>query len=61
MPSRQGQSGQIILEYILLLFISVTIATYMTKKLISRDGENPGLITGAWAQMNQAIGQDIID
>jgi len=56
-----NQRGQIVVEYILLLFITVTIATILTKKLINRNPDNPGIITGAWVQMNSAIGNDIID
>lgn len=58
---RRRQSGQIILEYILLLFISVTFATLLTKALVSRNKENAGVVTKTWGAMNQAIGDDIIE
>jgi hypothetical protein len=59
--SLNNQSGQIILEYILLLFISVSIATFLTRQLINRNPDKPGIITGAWSAMNQAIGSDIVE
>ncbi|MCC6138594.1 MAG: hypothetical protein IT287_08170 [Bdellovibrionaceae bacterium] len=58
---RSSQRGQIVFEFVLLLVISITIATMVSKKMISRDPENPGFLTGAWAKMSQAIGADIID
>lgn len=73
-PCRRGQvlplvsqkklrkdSGQIVLEYILLLVISVGVATYMTKRLVGRDPEDPGSITSTWNLINTTIGADIID
>jgi hypothetical protein len=67
-PSRQAvhkklkaNSGQVILEYILLLMIGVGVATFLTKQLVSRDPDAPGVITGTWSQINAAIGADIID
>lgn len=54
-------SGQIILEYILLLVISVSVATYLTKKLVGKDPEDAGIVTSAWSQINSAIGADIIE
>lgn len=58
---RSSQRGQIVFEFILLLVISVSIATMISKKMVSRDPENPGILTGAWSKMTQAIGADIID
>ena len=57
----RNQRGQIVVEYILLLVIMVGVATLLTKKLINRSPDNPGVITGTWARMNSAIGNDIID
>lgn len=66
LPQRSPQklrkdSGQIVLEYILLLVISVGVATYMTKRLVGRDPEDPGSITSTWNLINTTIGADIID
>lgn len=57
----RADAGQVVLEYILLLVISVGIATYMTKRLVGRNPDDPGLITSAWSSINTAIGADIID
>lgn len=54
-------AGQVVLEYILLLVISVGAATYMTKRLVGRSPDSPGVITSAWSNINAAIGADIID
>lgn len=59
--NKKHQSGQIVLEYILLLFISVGAATLLTKKLVSRNAESGGVITTAWAKTIDAIGADLTD
>lgn len=56
-----SQRGQIVFEFILLMVISITIATMVSKKMVSRDPGDPGFLTGAWARMSQAIGSDIVD
>lgn len=60
-PRLRSDSGQIVLEYILLLVISVAAATYMTKRLVGRNPDDPGVITTAWSQINSTIGSDIIE
>lgn len=57
----RNDSGQIMLEYILLLTISVSVAIYLNKQLVSKDPDNAGVITSAWSQINSAIGADIAD
>ncbi len=57
----RGDSGQIVLEYILLLVISVSVATYLTKKLVGKDPEDAGIVTSTWSEINSAIGADIIE
>ena len=54
-------SGQIVLEYILLLTISVGIAIYLTKALVGKDPEDAGIVTSTWSQINSAIGADIVE
>lgn len=58
---RKLQNGQIVFEYVLLLVISVAAATLLTKLLVSRNADNGGVITNAWAKNIDAIGADIID
>lgn len=56
-------SGQIIVEYILLLLIAVTSAMIMTKALIGRRGssEESGAIIKSWNSIIQTIGNDLPD
>lgn len=60
-PKLRKDSGQIVLEYILLLTISVGIATYLTKQLVGKDPEDAGIVTSMWGQINSAIGADIME
>jgi hypothetical protein len=46
---------------VLLLVISITIATMVSKRLVNRDPEEPGFLITAWARISQTIGSDIID
>lgn len=56
-----NQSGQVIVEWVLLLFVAIMAATLISKGLVSRNQESPGVITGAWANINKSIGADIIE
>jgi len=73
---RKNQRGQILVEYILLLFIAVSCATILVKALVGRGdgGVQPaasggslsstaqtGIIIDAWNRMIQAIGNDLPD
>ena len=54
-----GQTkGQIILEYILLLFIVVTAVTFITKSLVGRSEGQMGVLIQSWSEMIQIVGQD---
>lgn len=54
-------SGQVIVEYVLLLLISVSIAALVIRQLGSRDPDEPGLIIVKWQQVLQAIAKDLPD
>lgn len=56
-------SGQIIVEYILLLLIAVTSAMIMTKSLIGRrdSADESGAIIKSWNKIIQTIGNDLPD
>ena len=56
-----GQSGQIVVEYLLLLVVAVGLATLITKTMISRDEGNPGFVLSAWRDLVTAIGADKAD
>jgi hypothetical protein len=56
-----AQNGQIIVEYILLLSISVGIAVLMTSTLVSRNPDDPGFLIVKWMQIIETIGKDVVD
>ena len=56
--NRLGQSGQIVVEYVLLLAIAVMVATLITKTMISPNKDNPGFVLSAWHDVVNAIGAD---
>ena len=56
-----NQSGQIVLEYVLLLVIGVAVAATLTTLLVSRNPESTGMIVLKWNQIVQAIGADYAD
>lgn len=58
---RSRQRGQVVVEFILLIVVSVTMATYLSRKMVSRNPEEPGFLTGAWSELTNAIGADIIE
>jgi hypothetical protein len=55
---RQNNSGQIIIEYVLLLVMAVTIATILTRAMIRKDPSSPGFVISAWNAVLKEIGQD---
>ena len=57
---KKNNRGQILVEYLLLLVISVACATLLTKKLISR-GDTPGIIINQWDRILKVIGNDLPD
>ena len=56
-----NQKGQILVEYMLLLLISVTFATILVSKLISRRDGEQGIIVKSWAKMLTTLGNDLPD
>lgn len=58
---KQKNSGQIVIEYVLLLVISITIVTLVIKKVASRDPDSPGFLVQKWCLVLKAIGSDIAD
>lgn len=61
--SLSNQSGQILVEYILLLLIAVSVAMILTTALVGRrtDVESSGAIIKAWHKIISAIGNDLPD
>ncbi len=60
-----NQKGQVLVEYMLLLLISVSFATLLVSKLISRKtdgaGKADGIIIESWSRMLKTLGNDLPD
>ena len=57
-----GQNkGQLILEYILLIFVVAAAAVLLSKSLVGRGEGEEGVIITKWAQLLQMVGQDLGD
>jgi hypothetical protein len=56
-------SGQILIEYVLLLMIGVTIGNILVKQLtaFSDDPDKRGVIINRWIQIWESIGKDTPD
>lgn len=59
LPSRQ--SGQAVLEYVLLLSLSVVFAAFLLNAFVSRNEDEPGVLVKKWREMQTAVGQDLPD
>ena len=55
------QSGQIVVEYILVLIVAVALAFVIVRGFINREEGNEGLVIQAWMRMLGAIGSDTAD
>lgn len=54
--------GQLVVEYVLLIFVVVVIATLLTKSLVGRNSDGTGgIIINKWSQMIQMVGSDLGD
>ncbi len=51
--------GQVVLEYILLLVISVSFAALVVRMFASRDVENPGFLVQKWDDLRKTIGSEM--
>lgn len=54
----KSSSGQIVLEYILLVVVAVGLVTLISSTLVSRNAESPGYLIDKWHQILQTIGSD---
>jgi uncharacterized protein (UPF0333 family) len=57
---RQSNSGQIVVEYILLLIVAVVLALVITNIMVSR-GDNEGFVITKWKEIISTIGSDKTD
>jgi hypothetical protein len=58
---RQSDSGQIVVEYVLLLTVAVFIAVFLTRMMVSQKPASAGFIIQAWSQAIIQIGADEAD
>lgn len=62
MNLRRSKSGQILVEYMLLMVISVSCASLLIKGLVGRgEGTNQGIIVKQWDKILKVIGNDLPD
>ena len=59
-PNRQI-SGQIVIEYILLLLIAIGVAMIITNTMVSRNPDNPGFLITKWRALIDFIGNDPVE
>ena len=57
----KNNSGQVLVEYLLLMVIAIGCATLLTKTLVNRDVAKPGIIVDAWSKILKNIGDDLPD
>lgn len=50
--------GQIVIEYVLLLVLSVALSALLIQQLTSRDPDKAGVLTAKWKQILVEIGKD---
>jgi hypothetical protein len=55
------QSGQVAVEYILLLVVGVAVWLALVQGLVSRNANSPGTIVRKWVEIINFIGSDSIE
>lgn len=53
--------GQVVVEYVLLLVVSVAVATLIVSLMVSRQSDNPGFLIEKWKEIIDFIGSDYPD
>lgn len=59
--SGKRESGQIVVEYVLLLVVAVSLATLITRTMISQSQGQTGFVITFWQQILDQIGSDKAD
>ncbi|QDK38507.1 hypothetical protein [Bdellovibrio sp. NC01] len=57
----KNNRGQVIIEWVLLMVISLGLAAILTKNLVSRDRDDGGVLTTKWNAVLRTVGADIPD
>ena len=56
-----NQSGQIVVEYILLLVVAVTLALIISTTMVGRNEDSPGFLISKWDALIKVVAQDQSD
>jgi hypothetical protein len=56
-----NRRGQVVVEYVLLMVIAVAIAAMLSKELVSRSEDNPGILVQKWHDILTVVGDDVPD
>lgn len=59
--SLKNNRGQVVVEYVLLLVIAVAVAALITKELVRRDPDSPGVLIKKWDDILKEVGNDLPD
>jgi hypothetical protein len=59
--SLRQNKGQLVVEYILLMFVAVSACALLTKGLVGRGEGNNGVVITKWSQLIQMVGNDLGD
>lgn len=55
---KTNRRGQVVVEYVLLMIITASMAALLVKGLASRNPDNPGILISKWCQLLESIAQD---
>jgi hypothetical protein len=55
---RFGQSGQVVIEYVLLMVLMAGIGAFIVRNFVSRNVEEPGILVAKWNQILEVIATD---
>ena len=58
---QKEESGQVVVEYILLLVIAVSISAIISTSVVGRNQDSPGFLTKAWSGLIQFVATDQTD
>ncbi len=53
--------GQVVVEYVLLLTLSVAFAALLVNLFVSRSEDNPGVLVQKWKELQEEVGKDLPD
>lgn len=57
----KGESGQIAVEYVLLLVVGVAIYMLIAQTMVSRNPNHRGFVIKEWRSIVKLIGGDVIE